>query len=156
MNTEEQRSASCWRLRFVSLLSTTSPGSKTCHSRAAWERQRSPDPSPRSSPRPTPTSVLDQNMTSLTWPSPCHMTLNSPNGTFFFSAALLPSGHGLRRWAVLCKYDLVGANVDPGRMALKHVPGLPCEQHFVGFCKSEFQAIMKRVVWWFHIFEEKI
>lgn len=76
-------------------------------------RQHSPDPPP---------SVLDQNMTSFTWRSPYHMTLSSPNGTFL---APLPSGHGLRWWAVLCKYDLVGVNGDPGCMGLKHVPGLP-------------------------------
>lgn len=27
----------------------------------------------------------------------------------------------LRWWAVLCEYDLVGVNEDPGRMALKHM-----------------------------------
>lgn len=122
----------------------------------SWRRQRSPDPSPPPHPPHPPPKCLGSKHDVTHMALTLSHDLEQPR-RYLFSAPV-PSGHGLRRWAVLCKCDLVGVDVDPGCMALQHVPGPPVNnslQHSEN-SKFGFQAMTIRPRRCFQVFDEKL
>lgn len=146
-------SASCRRLHFV-LSCLRNHQEADLPPPCSLRRQRSADPSP---PNPSPRPKCLGSKHDVT-----HMALTLSHDLeqprqYLFSAPL-PSGHGLRRWAVLCKYDLVGVNVDPGCMALQHVPGPPVNNSLQNCEDSKFgfPAMTIRPCCCFNVFDEKL
>lgn len=129
---------------------------QTCHRLVAWEGSVLPIPPPPQSLPPPPPKCLGSKHDVTHMALTLSHDLEQPR-RYLFSAPL-PSGHGLKRWAVLCKYDLVGVNVDPGCMALQHVPGLPVNNSLQNSEDSKFgfQAMTIRPCRCFRVFEEKL